>query len=336
MPEMAQRASSSATASPETDERDPHIPSSIPPWVHISSSDSTPFLPQPSRPNTRHYKPPPSHYKPGRKWDGYRTAEPALLSAPIAEHQVRWAGFMDSGPNPGVREEEGRSMGAQWMADNVPITTRAWEAEDEARADMPETLTGWWLFSPERQERTVRLFWRLLLKNPFIPLLFRLTCLAFAGASLGLAGTIYRAVYNVNHDAIADNQCATRASTYMALIVGAVAVPYIGYVTWDEYMSKPLGLRSAVAKTLLLLCDLYFIVFSASNLSLAFDALDDHRWACFDDGYDANVAGVGATCPNNPSICSRQRALSGVLLISLVAWLATFSVSVMRVVEKLR
>ncbi|KAK6439963.1 hypothetical protein LTR95_003826, partial [Oleoguttula sp. CCFEE 5521] len=94
-----------------------------------------------------------------------------------------------------------------------------------------------------------------------------------------------------------------------------------------------LGLRSAVAKTLLLLCDLYFIVFSASNLSLAFDALDDHRWACFDDGYNP---GVGTTCPNNPGICNRQRALSGVLLISLVAWLATFSISVMRVVEKLR
>jgi hypothetical protein len=30
-----------------------------------------------------------------------------------------------------------------------------------------------------------------------------------------------------------------RASTYMAIIVGSIAIPYVGYVTWDEYMSKP-------------------------------------------------------------------------------------------------
>lgn len=25
----------------------------------------------------------------------------------------------------------------------------------------------------------------------------------------------------------------------MALIVGSIAIPYIGYVTWDEYTAKP-------------------------------------------------------------------------------------------------
>lgn len=107
-----------------------------------------------------------------------------------------------------------------------------------------------------------------------------------------------------------------------------------------------LGLRSVAAKTLLLLCDLYFVVFAASNLSLAFDTLYDHRWACYDElfatytvtssnntSYNYNVA---STCPNNPSICFHQKTLGGILLISLVAWLLTFSMSVMRVVEKLR
>ena len=94
-----------------------------------------------------------------------------------------------------------------------------------------------------------------------------------------------------------------------------------------------------MAKTLLLLCDLYFIVFSASNLSLAFDALFDHRWACYDEHFrdvGNSDIGVPATCPNNAMICNRQRALSGVLLLSLVTWLITFSILVMRVVEKLR
>lgn len=93
------------------------------------------------------------------------------------------------------------------------------------------------------------------------------------------------------------------------------------------------------AKTLLLLCDLYFIVFSASNLSLAFSALADSSWACYEQG--TQIIGdiplqIPKTCPNNAEICYKQKALSGVLLISLVAWLLCFSISVLRVVEKLR
>lgn len=100
-----------------------------------------------------------------------------------------------------------------------------------------------------------------------------------------------------------------------------------------------LGLRSVPAKVLLLLCDLYFVVFAAANLSLAFDALTDHRWACYDKDFmsvDNVNRQVEATCPNNADICQRQKALSAVLLIGLSAWLFTFSISVLRVVEKLR
>jgi hypothetical protein len=90
---------------------------------------------------------------------------------------------------------------------------------------------------------------------------------------------------------------------------------------------------------LLLLCDLYFIVFSASNVSLAFSALLDGSWACYDSGLQQvgdQFIPIPSTCPNNRAICYKQKALSGVLVISLVAWLLCFSVSVLRVVEKLR
>ena len=80
---------------------------------------------------------------------------------------------------------------------------------------------------------------RLLLKNPFVPLFFRVSVLAFSAAALSIAASIYTAVQQVNADNDPNNQCASRASTYMAVIVGAFALPYIGYVTWDEYMSKP-------------------------------------------------------------------------------------------------
>lgn len=100
-----------------------------------------------------------------------------------------------------------------------------------------------------------------------------------------------------------------------------------------------LGLRSVAAKVLLLLCDLYFIVFSASNLSLAFSALFDGSWACFETGQmliGQQYIDIPKTCPNNPNICYKQKALSGVLLVTLLAWLLCFSISVLRVVEKLR
>lgn len=97
-------------------------------------------------------------------------------------------------------------------------------------------------------------------------------------------------------------------------------------------------MRSAFAKTSLLLVDLYFIIFAASNLSLAFDALFDHRWACYADMYVSvdSMANLPGLCPNNPTICYKQKALTSVLFLSLVTWLITFSISVMRVVEKLR
>lgn len=178
MPEMAQRGESLPSSSMRrssvaivdddqdqqhntdpAEQRDPHIPGSIPPWVHVSSDESDTLIPPPARPNTRHYRPPPSHYKPGRKWDHIRSAEPPLMSAPIADHQTRWIPFMQSGPHPPWHEQGARLMSPQWMEDNVPITVRGWEEEDEALADKQEELKGFWLLSPEKRERTVRLFW---------------------------------------------------------------------------------------------------------------------------------------------------------------------------------
>lgn len=169
---------------------------------------------------------------------------------------------------------------------------------------------------------------RLLLKNPFVPLFLRIAVMVFAAVALGMAAKIFVHAAAVNDDANPGNQCSGRASTYMAICVGSIAIPYLGYVTWDEYMSKPcvlsslslqgyhvdvfrsLGLRSASTKTLLLLCDLFFVIFASSNLSLAFDALFDHRWACYDEQYEiikgsgnstSTIYNVPATCPNNPS-----------------------------------
>jgi hypothetical protein len=196
MPEMVQRSaspnsssmrlSSAAIADDDAEERDPHVPGSIPPWVHISTSEDDTLIPPPVRPNTRHYKPPPSHYKPGRKWDHIRDAEPPLMSAPIADHQTRWLPFMQSGPQAPWHEQGARLMSPEWMEDNVPITVRNWEEEDEALADKQEELKGFWLLSPEKRERTVRLFW----VSPFYSLhyLFWQAFACFLRISASVAG----------------------------------------------------------------------------------------------------------------------------------------------------
>jgi len=112
----------------------------------------------------------------------------------------------------------------------------------------------------------------------------------------------------------------------MAIIVDAIALVYILYITYDEYTGKPLGLRSAKAKMRLIFLDLFFIVFDSANLSLAFASLSDVRSSCVDA--QGEISGYNDLKIN--TICGRQMALAAVLLVALVAWLMTFSVSVLR------
>jgi hypothetical protein len=109
----------------------------------------------------------------------------------------------------------------------------------------------------------------------------------------------------------------------MAILVDIVAVLYTIYITYDEYTSKPLGLRSHNAKMSLIFLDLAFIVFESANLSLAFQALTDDKWACVES--DRTNA-----CPYRQSICERQKGLTATLLIALLAWIATFAISTLR------
>jgi hypothetical protein len=104
-------------------------------------------------------------------------------------------------------------------------------------------------------------------------------------------------------------------STIIAIVVDVVAVPYIGYVTWDEYRGKPLGLRSPKAKMKLVLLDLIFIIFESANLALAFAS----RGPCIDSDNGTDQG-----------ICGRVDTLCGCLFVALAAWSFTFSVSIFR------
>jgi hypothetical protein len=110
----------------------------------------------------------------------------------------------------------------------------------------------------------------------------------------------------------------------MAIIVDAIAIPYILIITYDEYFSKPLGLRPTAAKLRLVLLDLAFIIFESANLALAFESM----------------AGVDGSCETQTdglrkAVCSRSKSLASVLLVALMAWLFTFTISMFRMVERI-
>jgi len=150
-----------------------------------------------------------------------------------------------------------------------------------------------------------------------MPLIFRVIVLSFSATALALSGSIFQHLRS-------DPACRKGASTYMALIVDAIALPYIIFITVDEYKAPPIGIRPSGQKLRLTLLDLLFIVFDAANLSLAFQALDDPQWVC----HQSDI------CQVRMAICYRQRALAAVLLIALLAWLTTFIVSLLRLAAR--
>lgn len=70
---------------------------------------------------------------------------------------------MQSGPNP--QSQEGRIVSPEWMEENMPDLNPDWHPDDEHDANAPVFTAkglmykGMWLISPERQEKSVRLFW---------------------------------------------------------------------------------------------------------------------------------------------------------------------------------
>ncbi|KAG8627246.1 hypothetical protein KVT40_004729 [Elsinoe batatas] len=308
---------------------------SIPPWIitpdqHDRRSQLVQPLLRPQTPVIPHHQYLPESQRGnrtgrGRRWDHLRDAEPAMLDQTLHESSARWLPFMLSGPQYKSTEVQGSQvMSDEWMEENMPIFASNYDTgEDEHKEEKHRSF----LFDAARRRGSVNKAKGTILKNPFVPLVFRLITAIFTLAALGLGARVYKETSDLNSEV--QEGCTQRASTYIAIIVDTIAVPYIIYVTLDEYTSKPLGLRSATAKTALLLIDLYFIVFYSSNLALAFDALTDTRWACYDSGRQQ-------TCPRDPGICHSQTGLSAVLLVALITWCITFSISVLRVVKRLR
>ena len=226
----------------------------------------------------------------------------------------RWVAFIEtSGSAPSGSPVE--RVPADWLATHGPDYSQPWQPRDPHDAEKGGA-SRW-----GRRRRSLWERWRhTLVRNPMVPFTIRLIVLSFSLIALGLGARIY---LDGNFAAQPAWSMAidTQTSPLMAIIVDAVAPPYLVYVTYDEYRGKPLGLRSATAKLRLVLLDLLFIVFDAANLSLAFEsaratALRNDQLMLMDQGaaYDERL----------------QWALACVLLIALLAWLMTFAISLLR------
>lgn len=249
------------------------------------------------------------------------------------ERTSRWVTFARASAYP-HETFNGEKVDSDYLDRNFTDYSKPWLADHEE--DELESNSRYRAFRRKRQVWYKRAQFTIL-RNPFIPLAFRLTIFVFALVALGLGTSIWKETGRITHclnENPRSEECRELVgddaqdyyrdpSGLMAIIVDAIALAYTIYITYDEYFSKPLGLRPARAKVRLVLLDLFFVVFQSANLSLSFESLTVDEGAC-------QVGDDPRTNSRFDHVCHRAQALSAVLLVSLTAWLMTFSVSVLR------
>lgn len=192
--------------------------------------------------------------------------------------------------------------------------------------DMFLSRTRYFVSEQSREQWKSKLM-KMLLNNPYVPLTLRTINFITSVIALGLACSVFI------ESRKASPAVTQQASTIMALCCQTTALVYLVYITYDEYDSKPLGLRDAKSKIRLIMLDLLFIIFSSANLSLAFNTLYDSMWLCHQSDNDL-LHQSPLYLPYNHTICSRQRGLASFIFLSLVSWLITFTISIFRLVER--
>ncbi|KAF4635053.1 hypothetical protein G7Y89_g3049 [Cudoniella acicularis] len=263
-------------------------------------------------------KPEPGFFGPkepvkGRKWDHARERDPVIMRSGVTPASSPWRMFIKSTMYGPSSLEDTRRVNEEFLQHQTPGYEQPWRGDVDRAAD-PEKLAG--LLYNKKQRRSFFQQWQhILLMHALIPLIFRIMVLTTSTIALGLSSSVHHLSLKYSYP--------QSPSTTMAIVVDVVAIPYILYITWDEYTGKPLGLRPAKVKIRLVLLDVFFIIFESANLALAFAALTDDTGSCE----------VG-TNGSNFGICARVKALCGILTLALISWSMTFSVSIFRLVER--
>ena len=257
------------------------------------------------------------------------------------ERTSRWISFARASAYP--RENfNSEKVDPEWLDANFTDYSKPWLAGHDEDDDDDGSSNRYRAY--RRKKRVwYRRIQTAMFRNPFVPLAFRVTIIIFACVAIALGSDIYNQTGHILNCIHMENRTAEcrdlvgtvnrryyrDPSALMAIIVDAIAVAYSLYITYDEYFSKPLGLRSPRAKVRLTMLDMWFIIFQSANLSLAYEALSVDAGAC-------KLGQTDATSIRFDNVCSKSKALGAVLTVSLVAWVMTFSVSVLRLVERMR
>ncbi|KFY23856.1 hypothetical protein V493_05590 [Pseudogymnoascus sp. VKM F-4281 (FW-2241)] len=252
----------------------------------------------------------------GRKWDHARDDDPVILQSQGGNAQ-RWSGFVKAsmyGPGTG---EDSETVEPAFLDEQTPGYAQPWRGD--APGTDPEKALGL-LHSRKKRLQWYERAQHIILMHPLVPLAFRLTVLATSTIALGLSSSIFHLTRS--------SPFSQSPSGVMAIVVDVIALPYIGYITWDEYTGAPLGLRAPKTKMRLVLLDLFFIIFESANLSLAFQAITDSDGACSATTRDGKPPNTDA------NLCGQVKALAAILFIALVAWGLTFTVSILRLVQR--
>jgi hypothetical protein len=258
--------------------------------------------------------------RPGRRWDHLRTSEPVIMGLgyrpPDEDPYDRWRGFIHS-------SSYGRDPTNRYEVVSYDVLNQLMPG-----LDMPVRTP---LFPPDpktkRKSRKNAWFLRLgdfVLRHPIAPLIFRLIVLITTISALALTTVIFRREKDPR--VIANNQPQT-SQTLVAIIIDSVAIPYILYMTWDEYTGKPLGLRAPAQKISLTLLDLVFIVLKSASTALAFEALVYHSG-------DGRAQDPKDRAQELESL-DLARGLAALTLVGLIAWILNFTISVFRLAERL-
>ncbi|KAL2022577.1 hypothetical protein VTK56DRAFT_4921 [Thermocarpiscus australiensis] len=235
----------------------------------------------------------------GRKWDHLRSAEPVIVPR-CSTHANGWRSYIQSSRYGRLPHEEAEVVDPEVLDKLQPGFNGTVETPRLLEAIGRRTT---------RRKVLYKRIWRLILQHPLVPLFFRLVVLLTSIIALALSARMFE----IEHGGPAS---AERTQSIVAIVVDTVAIPYIGYMTKDEYTSKPLGLRLATEKISLILMDLFFIIFKSASTALAFEALVYH---------------------NSADRMAREysQALAAFQTVGLISWTLTFTVNVFRLVHKL-
>lgn len=234
-----------------------------------------------------------------------RSAEPVIVPAVrgmMAQPATTWGDFVQSSAYGRMPNERSEIVSAEEFDRLQPTFNQT--------VDIPLHPTDVGASHRRKTKALYKRIWSKVMRSSFSPLLFRLGVMVTSILALGISARIYQI------ESAWGERSAERTQSIVAIVVDCVAVPFIGYMIWDEYTGKPLGLRSGVSKMSLILLDLFFIIFKSASTALAFESLVYHN-------------------RNEAAVRALSKSLAALMFIGLLSWTMNFTVNIFRTVEQL-